>query len=84
MELNVLFTWVLRIFLIVMGVILIYQLLRKIIGGSWELELMLALILTNLGYSFYIGNKISEQRGWSTQFEKRFEGLERKVQETRK
>jgi len=67
--------WILRIFLIVIGIIIIYQLLRKILGGSWELQLILALIIANLSYSFYAGNKLAEQKGWSKQFEKRFEAL---------
>ncbi len=79
--------WVLRIFLIVVGLLAIYQLLRKIFGGSWEIEtLILTVVMANLSYTFYIGNKISEQQGWSQQFgerfgafERRFETLERKV-----
>lgn len=69
-------TWLLRIFLLLLGSILIYQLLRKIFGGSWHEQLLLGLILANLGYSFYLGNKLSEQQGWLTQFEKRFEQFE--------
>ncbi len=66
--------WILRIFLIVVGIILIYQLLRKILGGSWEMEtFLITLVIANAGYSFYLGNQISELRGWSQQFEKRLE-----------
>lgn len=67
--------WLLRIFLIVLGLIIIYQLLKKLLGGSWEMQLLIALAVANLGYSFYLGNKVSEQKGWSAQFEKRFEAL---------
>lgn len=66
--------WALRVFLIVMGIIIIYQLLRKLLGGSWMLELILALVITNLTYSFY-------QKGWSKQFEKKFEALARDFKE---
>ncbi|HLC90943.1 MAG TPA: hypothetical protein VJI15_04185 [Candidatus Nanoarchaeia archaeon] len=67
--------WVLRIFLIVLGVILIYQMLRKIFGGSWEIEtIILTLVVTNITHSFY-------QIGWSKQFEKRFEALARDFKE---
>ncbi len=68
--------WLLRIILLVLGVIAIYQIIKKIVGGSWELEaIILALVIANFGYSFYIGNSLSEQRGWTSQFEKRFDAL---------
>ena len=65
----------------VLSLILIYQLLRKILGGSWLFEsLTLALLIANVGYSFFLGNNISEQKGWSQQFEKRFEAFERRCE----
>ncbi len=76
MEKTIIITWFLRIFLLLLGIILIYQLLRKVLGGSWHEQLFLGLIIANLGYSFYLGNKLSEQKGWLTQFEKRFEQME--------
>ncbi len=54
---------------------IIFQLLRKLLGGSWELELLIALAVANLGYSFYLGHRTAEQQGWSRQFEKKFESL---------
>lgn len=68
METQEIVNWVLRIFLIVLGIVIIYQLLRKVLGGSWMEELILSLVIANLTYSFY-------QRGWLKQFEKRFEAL---------
>jgi len=66
--------WLLRLFLIVISIILIYQLLRKILGGSWDLEtIILTLVVTNLSYSFYLGNKLSILQGSFMQFEKKFE-----------
>jgi len=79
--------WILRSFLVIAGIILIYQIIRKLMGGSWDLEsIMLTLLAVNIGYSFYLGNQVSqlqgEFKGWSRQFEKRFDE-NRKIKETK-
>ena len=44
---------------------LIIELIRKIIGGSLGFEeLVIGLLIANLGYSFHISNKLSEHLGW--------------------
>ncbi len=63
-----LFYWMFLIFL----VYLIFELLRKLIGGSLAFEtLVIGLLIANLGYSFYIKDslnriesKISGHIGW--------------------
>ncbi len=42
-------------FLILFGIFLAYQIIRKIIGGSWNTEdIILALLIFNIGFSFTI------------------------------
>ena len=53
--------WLLIIFMIY----LIIELIRRIFGGSLGFEeLVIGLLIANLGYSFYINSKISEHIGW--------------------
>lgn len=44
---------------------LVFEIIRKILGGSWGFEeLVVGLLLANLGYSFYINSKLSGHLGW--------------------
>ena len=53
--------WLLFIFMIYLSI----ELLRKVFGGSLGFEeLVVGLLIANLGYSFYINNQISEHLGW--------------------
>jgi len=53
--------WLLILFVIY----LIIEIIRKILGGSLGFEeLVIGLLIANLGYSFYINSKISEHMGW--------------------
>jgi len=53
--------WLLILFIIY----LIIELLRKILGGSLGFEeLVIGLLIANIGYSFYINSIISEHMGW--------------------
>ena len=53
--------WLLILFMIY----LIIELLRKIFGGSLGFEeLVVGLLIANLGYSFYINTKLFEHIGW--------------------
>ncbi len=53
----------------------------NIFGGSGEIEtIILAVVIVNAGYSFYLGNILSEQRGWFCQFEKKFEAFEQRCE----
>jgi len=53
--------WILILFM----TYLIIELIRKILGGSLSIEeLIIGLMIANLGYSFYINTKLSEHIGW--------------------
>jgi len=56
-----LFYWTLIIYICY----LLFEILRKLLGGSLGFEeLIVGLLIANLGYSFYLGNIISEHLGW--------------------
>ncbi len=56
-----LFYWFLALF----TVYLIIELIRKLLGGSLGFEeIVIGLLIANLGYSFYINSKLSEHLGW--------------------
>ena len=51
----------LDILLILLGLIIIYQLLKKILGGSWQMEsLIIALLMLNLGLTWKMSFNILE------------------------
>lgn len=55
------FYWLLFSFI----VYLLFEVIRKIIGGSLGFEeLVIGLLLANIGYSFYINSQLSEHIGW--------------------
>lgn len=44
---------------------LLFEISRKILGGSLGFEeLVIGLLIANLGYSFYLGNVMSEHLVW--------------------
>ena len=61
-----------RILLAIFVIYLVIEIIRKILGGSWGIqELMAALLVANLGYSFQmnhgisdINSKLSGHLGW--------------------
>jgi len=56
-----LFYWMLTVFMLY----LIYEILRKILGGSLSFEgLVVGLLIANLGYTFYLNSLMSEHIGW--------------------
>ena len=60
MKRNIIY-WILILFL----VYLIIEIIRKIAGGSLTFEeLVVGLLIANLGYSFHINSKLSEHLGW--------------------
>ncbi len=53
--------WLLVLFIIY----LIIEIIRRIAGGSLGFEeIVIALLVANLGYSFYLGTRLSEHLGW--------------------
>ena len=46
----------LEIFLIFFGLLIIYQIIKKIFGGSWTMEeIILTLVVFNIGITFTVG-----------------------------
>jgi hypothetical protein len=44
---------------------LLYEVMRKLLGGSLGFEeLAIGLLIANLGYSFYLNSHLSEHIGW--------------------
>ncbi len=53
--------WIFLLFLIY----LVFELARKLLGGSLGFEeLAIGLLVANLGYSYHINTKLSEHLGW--------------------
>ncbi|MDP1694968.1 MAG: hypothetical protein Q8L34_05510 [Candidatus Woesearchaeota archaeon] len=53
--------WIFLLFLLY----LIFELARKLLGGSLGFEeLVIGLLVANLGYSYHINTKFSEHLGW--------------------
>ncbi len=60
-KLEKILSWLLFLFVIY----LVIELTRKILGGSLGFEeLVVGLLIANLGYSFHISSKLSEHLGW--------------------
>lgn len=52
-------------FMILFIMYLIFEVVRKILGGSLGFEeIVIGLLIANLGYSFHINAKLSEHLGW--------------------
>ncbi len=61
MRLQTIFQWVLVLFF----AYLIFEIVRKMFGGSLGFEeIIIGLLIANLGYSFHINAKLSEHLGW--------------------
>ena len=56
---------IIELTLILVGAIIVYQLLKKILGGSWQTEsLIIALIIFNLVLTLRIHAKLEGHIGW--------------------
>lgn len=52
---------IVRVLLLLFIIYVIYQLIHTLLGGSWGFEeLIIGLLIANLGYSFEISRRISE------------------------
>lgn len=59
------FDKVLGLILIIFIIYLAFEVVRNILGGSLGFEeLVIGLLIANLGYSFYINDKLSEHLGY--------------------
>ena len=55
---------------------LIYQIIKKEVGGSWGFEeLVIGLLIANLGYSFFINSKLQKHLGKHSISDKQFGSL---------
>jgi len=75
---------VIKLSLSVFSLYLLYQVLRKLLGGSWgEEELILALVGINLGWTMMLQKDLSQHLGQSTGNHKlidhRLTNMERKL-----
>lgn len=60
-KLEIILQWALALFVIY----LIFELIRKMLGGSLGFEeLVIGLLIANLGYTFNISNRLSKHIGW--------------------
>ncbi len=64
----------LDIILILLGLFIAYQLLKSILGGSWETEsLIIALLIFNLGLTWRLNMKFEGHISWHKVVDKRYE-----------
>jgi len=67
---------VLKTILIVYIIYVIYQIVKRGLGGSWGFEaLIIAILIANLGYSFYISAQLQRHLGKHSIFDKQFSSL---------
>ncbi len=58
-------------FLIIIGIIIIYQIIRFLLGGSWSFEsIIIALLVFNLGWTFKINSKLDRHLGTHEGYDK--------------
>jgi len=58
------FRWV-DLLLILLGIFIAYQLLRAILGGSWQIEtIIIALLIFNLGLTWNLSLKLEGHMNW--------------------
>jgi len=58
------FRWV-DLLLILLGIFIAYQLLRAILGGSWQIEtIIIALLIFNLGLTWKLSLKLEGYMNW--------------------
>ncbi len=58
------FRWV-DLLLILLGIFIAYQLLRAILGGSWQIEtIIIALLIFNLGLTWKLSLKLEGHMNW--------------------
>lgn len=51
--------------ILLFAVYLIFEIIRKLLGGSLGFEeIIIGLLIANIGYSFHINSKLSEHIGW--------------------
>ncbi len=67
---------ILQGFLVVFGLFLAYQVIRKILGGSWTIEqIILAFLMFNMGITITIGFAVVELKSDQNHLKSQFKSL---------
>jgi hypothetical protein len=67
---------ILKVFLTLFGAYLLYQIIKKMMGGSWSVEeLILGLIIFNIGATFTIGMMIVQVKAGLKHLTRQFSSL---------
>ncbi len=67
--------------LVLFAVYVLYQILRKLLGGSWSIEeIILALVVVNLGWTGYLQKDFSQHLGEHKLHDHRLESIENKLE----
>lgn len=70
------FVKIFEIILIVFGIFMLYQIIRKILGGSWTIEeIILGIVLLNIGATFTIGIMLAQVKSDHGHLKKQFNSL---------
>ena len=65
-----------NIFLILFGLFIAYQILRKVFGGSWIVEsLIIALLMFNIGYTIKMDRRLTRIEADLHHLRKQFDSL---------
>ena len=65
-----------EILLLLFAIFLLYQILRKILGGSWSIEdIILGLLIFNIGCTFTVGIMLAELRSDHNHLRDQFKNL---------
>ncbi|MEK6858262.1 MAG: hypothetical protein AABX39_06770 [Nanoarchaeota archaeon] len=67
--------------LILFSTYVLYQILRKLLGGSWSIEeIILALVVVNLGWTGYLQKEFSQHVGEQKLSDHRLKSIEDKLE----
>ena len=67
--------------LILFSTYVLYQILRKLLGGSWSIEeIILALVVVNLGWTGYFQKEFSQHVGEQKLSDHRLKSIEDKLE----
>ncbi|MBT5021802.1 hypothetical protein HOK51_02415 [Candidatus Woesearchaeota archaeon] len=66
------------VFLILFGLLIVYQIIKKMLGGSWSVEeLVISLLVLNLGSTFTVGIMIAQNNSDLKYLKQQFSSLAR-------
>ena len=71
---------ILKVVMIVFGLFLLYQIVHKLLGGSWSIEqLILATAVLNLGWTMSLQKDFSHHLGEHKMIDYRLSGMDHKI-----